>query len=53
LPHLKTALSDSASTQAGYYAVASETRINYAVMYLGLAAFLAMMSYSIHRMLGH
>jgi Zn-dependent protease len=53
LPHLKTALSDSASTQAGYYAVASETRINYAVMYLGLAAFLAMISYSIHRMLGH
>jgi Zn-dependent protease len=53
LPHLKNALSDSASTQAGYYAVASETRINYAVMYLGLAAFLAMMSYSIHRMLGH
>jgi Zn-dependent protease len=53
LPHLKTALSDSASTQAGYYAVASETRINYAVMYLGLAAFLAMMSYSIHRMLEH
>ena len=36
-----------------YYAVARDTRINYAVMYLGLAAFLAVMSYDLHDMLGH
>lgn len=53
LPHLKTALSGTPDAADGYYTASSETRINYAVMYLGLAAFLAMMSYNLHGMLGH
>jgi Zn-dependent protease len=51
LPQLKAALSGSAGS-AQYYEAKLETRVNYAVMYLGLVAFLAMMSYSIHDMIG-
>jgi Zn-dependent protease len=51
LPQLKAALSGSAGS-AQYYEAKLETRVNYAVMYLGLVAFLAMMSYSIHDTIG-
>ena len=50
-PQLKLALSGNPALPAHYYEVARESRINYGVMYLGLVAFLAMMSYSIHEML--
>jgi len=36
-----------------YYSVAAETRIEYAVLYLGLAILLALMSYDVHEMLEH
>lgn len=50
-PQLKEAIWGDPSKDAGYYNVPRDTRINYGVMYLGLVAFLAMMSYSIHNML--
>jgi Zn-dependent protease len=50
-PHLKAALSTSAGSEP-YYAAPLETRVNYAVLYLGLVTFLAVMSYSIHDMIG-
>jgi len=50
-PQLKEALWGDPNKDASYYNVARDTRINYGVMYLGLVAFLAMMSYSIHNML--
>jgi Zn-dependent protease len=34
-----------------YYAVASETRLEYAALYLGLTALLAVMTYDVHEML--
>lgn len=51
-PQIKLALADDPSRPQAYYDVPRETRINYAVMYLGLAAFLAIMSYELHEMLG-
>jgi Zn-dependent protease len=51
-PQLKLALSGDPNRPPAYYEVSNETRINYAVMYLGLAAFLAIMSYDLHTMLG-
>jgi Zn-dependent protease len=51
-PQLKLALSGAPNRPPAYYEVSNETRINYAVMYLGLAAFLAIMSYDLHTMLG-
>jgi Zn-dependent protease len=50
-PQVKAALSGNPQHPPGYYEVAAETRVNYAVMYLGLAAFLAIMSYDIHEMI--
>jgi Zn-dependent protease len=50
-PQLKEALWGDPNKDAGYYNVPRDTRINYGVMYLGLVAFLAMMSYSIHNLL--
>ena len=50
-PQIKEALWGSPDKPDGYYAVARETRINYGVLYLGLVAFLAMMSYSLHNLL--
>jgi Zn-dependent protease len=35
-----------------YYAVSLEKRVEYAVYYLGLAAFLAVMTHDLHEMLG-
>jgi Zn-dependent protease len=51
-PQIKLALTGDASRSPAYYDVPRDTRINYAVMYLGLAAFLAIMSYELHEMLG-
>jgi Zn-dependent protease len=51
-PQLKAAIWGNPQLPAHYYEVALETRINYGVMYLALVAFLAMMSYSIHDMIG-
>ena len=51
-PQLKAALWGDARLPDTYYEVARETRINYAVLYLGLVAFLATMSYSIHEAIG-
>ncbi|MRX10790.1 site-2 protease family protein [Pseudoduganella sp. FT25W] len=51
-PQLKEAIwGNPDKAAANYYDVPRDTRINYGVMYLGLVAFLAMMSYSIHNML--
>jgi Zn-dependent protease len=51
-PQIKAALSGKHDRPPEYYEVPREARINYAVMYLGLAAFLAIMSYDLHEMLG-
>jgi len=51
-PQLKLAFKGNPDLPAGYYDTPRETRINYAVMYLGLVAFLAVMSFSIHESLG-
>jgi Zn-dependent protease len=51
-PQLKLAFKGNPDLPAGYYDTPRDTRINYAVMYLGLVVFLAMMSFSIHEMLG-
>jgi Zn-dependent protease len=51
-PQLKAALSGRHERPPEYYQVPREARINYAVMYLGLAAFLAIMSYDLHEMIG-
>lgn len=51
-PQLKAAFTGQDGQAPGYYAASLDARINYAVMYLGLAAFLAIMSYEIHAMLG-
>jgi Zn-dependent protease len=50
-PQLKEAIWGDPAKDASYYTVPRDTRINYGVMYLGLVAFLAMMSYSIHNLL--
>jgi Zn-dependent protease len=42
---------NSAET-AAYYSADAETKVTYAVLYLGLAAFLAVMSYDVKNMLG-
>jgi Zn-dependent protease len=51
-PQIKAALKGTAGASPGYYDAPMEKRINYGVMYLGLVAFLAVMSYSIHDMIG-
>lgn len=51
-PQLKAAIWGDPALPAHYYEATREARINYAVIYLGLVAFLAVMSYSIHDMLG-
>ncbi|MBL8470504.1 MAG: site-2 protease family protein [Rhodocyclaceae bacterium] len=38
---------------AAYYAASAETRFTYAAYYLGLAAFLAVMTHDVHEMLGN
>jgi Zn-dependent protease len=51
-PQLKLAFKGNPGLPPAYYDTPRETRINYAVMYLGLVVFLAMMSFNIHEMLG-
>jgi Zn-dependent protease len=51
-PHLKAAMSGTSGPTEQYYVVPLDTRINYGVMYLGLVGFLAVMSFSIHDMIG-
>jgi Zn-dependent protease len=51
-PQLKAAISGKHDRPPEYYEVPREARINYAVMYLGLAGFLAIMSYDLHEMIG-
>jgi Zn-dependent protease len=51
-PQLRAAFSGKHEHPPEYYSVSREARINYAVMYLGLAAFLAIMSYDLHEMIG-
>jgi Zn-dependent protease len=54
IPQIKLALrKDGGASEkpAGYYDVSTETRVNYAVLYLGLAGFLAIMSYQLHDMI--
>ncbi len=51
-PQIKEAIWGDPNKPAHYYEVARETRINYGVLYLGLVVFLAMMSYSVHGMIG-
>lgn len=42
----------SAPENATYYAVSHEQRVTYGVYYVGLVAFLAIMSHNVHQMLG-
>jgi len=54
LPQLKAALQKDGGASAlpeGYYEVDINTRVNYGVFYLGLASFLAIMSYELHKVL--
>jgi Zn-dependent protease len=50
-PQIKEAIWGDPNKPEQYYEVPRDTRINYGVLYLGLVAFLAMMSYSVHGML--
>jgi Zn-dependent protease len=54
LPQLKAAWQKDGGASAlpeGYYEVDINTRVNYGVFYLGLAGFLAIMSYELHKVL--
>ncbi len=54
IPQLKAALSADAGASAmpeGYYEVPLGVRVNYGLFYLGLAGFLAIMSYEMHNVL--
>ncbi len=50
-PQLKKAIWGDPKLPQGYHDVAMETRVNYGAMYIGLVAFLATMSYSLHETL--
>lgn len=51
-PQIKAAIWGNSNLPADYYEVRSETRFNYAVLYLGLVAFLATMSFEVHELIG-
>ncbi len=51
IPQLQAAWRGDPGPSPHYYDVKLESRINYGVLYLGLVAFLAVMSYSIHDMI--
>ncbi len=54
-PQLKMAFAKdpgAAGHPEGFYDVPVNTRVNYGVLYLGLVAFLAVMSYELHQQLG-
>jgi len=48
IPHLLASRNPAAAMPAGYYDVPATTRWNYAAWYLGLAAFLGVMTYEMH-----
>ena len=50
-PQIKEAIRGDPAKPAHYYEAPRDTRVNYGVLYLGLVAFLAMMSYSVHGMI--
>lgn len=50
-PQLKMAFAGNPDLPQAYYDTPRDTRINYAVMYLGMVAFLAIMSFGVHEML--
>jgi len=50
-PQIKAAIWGNPNLPPAYYEVPTETRVNYAVLYLGLVAFLAMMSFEVHGLL--
>jgi Zn-dependent protease len=50
-PQLKSAIWGNPDLPANYYEVPRDTRVNYAVMYLGLVAFLALMSFDVHELI--
>lgn len=54
LPQLRRAwnFDPNAPENAAYYSAPAALRLEYAVMYLGLAALLAIMTYSVHGMIG-
>jgi len=51
IPQLKAAWRGETGPTPDYYNVKLDTRVNYGVLYLGLVAFLAVMSYGIHDMI--
>jgi Zn-dependent protease len=53
LPSVLKAWRGIASQEQPYYAVSAETRVSYAALYLGLAAFLAIMCEQLHAELPH
>ncbi len=54
VPQLRKAFKydPSLPENAAYYGTSLETKVSYGLCYLGLAAFLAIMSYDVHEMLG-
>jgi len=55
VPHVMKAwkYDPKAPENIAYYSVPAQTRIEYAVLYLGLAILLALMSYDVHEILAH
>lgn len=51
-PHLWSTLTQDNALPARYYDVPMATRWNYGIYYLGLAAFLGVMSYHVHQLIG-
>lgn len=49
---LKAFKHDPDGPDAAYYRVSAETKVTYALYYIGLTAFLAIMTYDLHEMLG-
>lgn len=50
-PQLKLAIRGDATLPADYYQASLDTRMNYAAIYIGLCAFLGIMSFEIHDLL--
>jgi Zn-dependent protease len=50
-PQIKAAIWGNPNLPPTYYDVSTEARVNYAVMYLGLVLFLAVMSFDVHELI--
>lgn len=50
-PQIVAAFRGNPNVPADYYSVPTETRVNYAALYLGLVGFLALMTFEVHDML--